>query len=136
MIEQMTDDDPRRNNPDTDYTDFVTYPDTQIRTEIGIQEGAVRWFRVQLEYNAASDPYLNYDWRQVAGFDHHPRTNWGHDITTERLHLDIYRDGRKEDVKRGFPEIALNEAPRFCEQFLRTHADRYIQQFQRWHGFR
>lgn len=121
-------------DPDKSYTLFISYPYAQIRVEIGLNRGDVQWFRVQLEYNVDSQPYTDNDWRQVAGFDHHPNVNWGHDITIERLHLDIYRDGRKEDVQQGFPEIELNKAPAYCENFLRARADTLLNRFGRWHG--
>lgn len=119
--------------PDTAYTSFVAYPYAQLRVEIGLTRGDVEWFRVQLEYNFEPEPYSDNDWQQVAGFDHHPNVDWGHDIREERLHLDIYRNGRKEKVARGFPEVAVNEAPRYCERFLRENADELLDQFERWH---
>jgi hypothetical protein len=53
--------------------------------------------------------------------------------TTERLHLDVYHEGRKRDVKRGFPKVLLSEAPSYCERFPHEHADHYLDQFERWH---
>jgi len=101
--------------------------------EIGTESGDVRWFFVQLEYNRRHEPYRENEWLQVARFDHHPEAEWGHDIVVERLHLDVYRDGRKWEVKRGFPPVQLNHAPAYCERFLHEHADHHLDQFERWH---
>lgn len=120
-------------DPDREYTAFISYPYAQLRVEIGLDRGDVEWFLVQLEYNFEPEPYADNDWQQVAGFDHHPNAEWGHDIRHERLHLDVYREGRKEEVRRGFPEVEVNKAPRYCEVFLRENADELLDQFEHWH---
>jgi hypothetical protein len=120
-------------NPDKSYIAFIEYPYARRRTEIGVTRGNVEWFIVRLEYNVNTRFDQPDDWRQVAGFDHHPGVDWGHDITVERLHLDVYRDERKAHVKRGFPEVEVNRAPGYCERFLDKHADYYLDQFEDWH---
>jgi len=120
-------------DPDREYTAWVTYPYAQLRVELGVERGGVRWFVVQLEYNRRHGPCRDDDWAQVARFDHHPEAGWGHDVVDEGLHLDLYRDGQKFDVERGFPPVPVNDAPAYCETFLYEHADHYLNQFERWH---
>ena len=129
----MSKDSRRYQNPDKDYIAYIEYPYARCRTEIGVSRGNVEWFIVRLEYNVNTRFDEPDDWRQVVGFDHHPDVDWGHDITVERLHLDVYKNERKAYVQRGFPEIEVNRAPAFCERFLDEHADHYLDQFEDWH---
>jgi len=48
--------------------------------------------------------------------------------------MDVYRDGEKETIKRGFPPVDVNEAPAFCEQVFEQNAKELVQRFERWHG--
>ena len=127
---------PSFDDPDIAYTTWLEYPYARIRTEIGIDRGDVEWFIARLEYNTATGLNESDDWRQVAGFDHHPQADWGHDIIADGLHLDIYREGEKTEVARGFPQVDLANAVDFCQRFLRKNADELIEQFESWHGLR
>lgn len=120
-------------SPDIDYETAVNGR-ARIRVEIGKTAGDVDWFVVQLEYNMVPTFTRINDWRQVARFDHQPGHHRGHDIRVERLHMDVYRDESKEFVRRGFPPKPVNEAPAYCETYLRKHADFLIGRFERWHG--
>ena len=111
----------RHSHPDVNYVVHVEYGVSRINLEMGISGGCVDWFVVQLEQNAGQQ-YGKHDWRQVARFDHHPDSAWGHDIESERLHLDLYRNGKKVDVRRGFPQVTPENAPAYCEQFLKKRA--------------
>jgi hypothetical protein len=121
---------------DNEYTNWVIFPSTQLRVEIDTCEGDVSRFVVQLEYDKEwdYDTTSTSDWAVVARFDHDPDTEFGHDITHEGLHLDIYRDGEKARVERGFPKVPLNQAPGWCEGYLSAHASRYVRRFKRWHN--
>jgi len=111
----------RHSDPDVDYVVHVEYGVSRVNLEIGVSDGSVEWFVVQLEQNVGRR-VGEQDWRQVARFDHHPDSKWGHDIETERLHLDLYRDGQKVEVRRGFPAVTAENAPRYCERFLTERA--------------
>lgn len=71
---------------------------------------------------------------QVAGSDHNPDAEGGHDITNEGVHLDIYRDGERVDQETIFgmtdPATALNRA----EEHLLSHEKRLVTRFEQWHG--
>jgi hypothetical protein len=106
--------------------EHTTRLDWRVRRRVGLStyRGDVVRFVVQLEYR------LDGEWRAVARFDHDSNSEMGHDVTEEGLHLDVYRDGEKYRVERDFPAVDLNDAVEYCE----TYADRYVIQFERWHG--
>ena len=118
----------RHSHPDVDYAVSVEYGRSRVNVEIGISNGDVDWFIIQLEQNVGQR-YGKRDWRQVARFDHHPDAAWGHDIESERLHLDLYRDGQKVDVQRGFPPVTAEDAPAYCERFLKRRADELLEKY-------
>lgn len=100
---------------------------TQLRVGFSTTRGRVTRFVVQLEY------WLDGDWRVVARFDHDERSEMGHDVTQEGLHLDLYRDGEKYAVKDDYPPVDLNDAIDYCETELRENATEYVTRFERWH---
>jgi hypothetical protein len=112
---------------------WVEYPYARIPTEVETEQGDVTRFVVQLEYNVEPDPFEPGDWRQVARFDHEPEVEMGHDVREEGLHMDVYRDGEKMDVRRQFETPPLNDAPRYCKTYLEQHADWLLARFERWH---
>ena len=101
---------------------------SQIRAGFSTVKGDVTRFFVQLEYR------YNRSWLEVVRFDHNPATEFGHDITKDGLHMDIYRDGEKYRVKNDFPPVKLNRAPRYCTTYIREHADRLLRRFEQWHN--
>lgn len=114
---------------------WIDWPFARIRRELSTNRGAVTAFVYQLEYNVAADTtrLQAEDWRAVARFDHDPESGAGHDVTEEGLHLDVYRNGEKHVVLRGFPPVSLDEAPRYCENYLLENADALLARFERWH---
>jgi hypothetical protein len=110
--------------------EFTTIIDrrAQIRAGLTTHRGDVTRFFVQLEY------WLDGTWLEVIRFDHNPDTEFGHDITRDRLHMDIYRNGQKHCVKDDFPPVELNHAPRYCTMYINEHADRLIRRFEQWHN--
>ncbi|WP_135827614.1 DUF7718 family protein [Halorussus halobius] len=116
---------------------WLEWPYVRVRSEVHTDRtGDVSEFVVQLEYDVGvrADGRGSSDWRQVARFDHQPDHDHGHDIRDERLHMDVYRDGEKEAVERGFPPVDVNEAPAFCERVFERNAEELVQRFERWHG--
>ena len=101
--------------------------DTRLRIGLTKHRGTPTAFVVQLEYR------LDGEWCQVARFDHNPELGMGHDVIEEGLHLDVYRDGEKYEVERDFPPVTINDAPAYCEAYLKRNADTYVQRFERWH---
>lgn len=112
----------------------VEYPYARIRTIVDAHRGDVTRFVVQLEYNVQPGFLESDDWRQVARFDHDPAAEMGHDVREEGLHMDVYRDGEKVDVLRGFPMKSPNEAPSFCRDVLEERAPKLLARFEDWHG--
>ena len=115
---------------------WIRWPYARIRRELETEQGQVRRFVAQLEYDIEATPtgQNTPDWRTVARFDHDITGEQSHDVREEGLHLDIYRDGEKHQVRTGFPPVPLNRAFRYSEDYLTQNADRLLTQFERWHG--
>lgn len=109
--------------------EFTTVVDrrAQIRVGFSMYRGDVTEFFVQLEY------WYRGDWLPVARFDHAPDTPMGHDVTSEGLHLDVFRDGEKYRVEDGFPPVELSGVLRYCITYFREHGPRLLRRFERWH---
>ena len=120
---------PDFDEPDVDYRSPLQYGVTRIRVEIGKLRGDVRWFVVQLEKNTEDGFGTNQNWGQAARFDHHPEADWGHDIREEGLHIDLYRNGQKMQVRRSFPNISVNRAPAYCEKYLTEMEEKILRSF-------
>ena len=112
----------------TEYIKQVRCSDGQLRVEIDTEAGDVTRFLVQLERLVDGEPNV------VARFDHDQDGEQAHDITEEGLHLDVYRDGEKHRVERGFPPVRLSAAVGYCKAYLEKHADRYLRRFDQWHN--
>jgi hypothetical protein len=114
---------------------WVRWPYARIRRELETDAGEVVRFVAQLEYDVQATPTGENDpeWRTVARFDHDRTGEMGHDISEAGLHLDIYRDEAKYRDLTGFPPVPLDRAFRYSETYLLRHADRLLEQFERWH---
>lgn len=114
---------------------WIRWPYARIRRQLEVDQGRVRMFVYQLEYNIQATPTGENtpDWRTVARFDHDASGEHAHDVREEGLRLDIYRDGEKYAIKTGFPPVPLDAAPRFCEEFFKQNADALLERFERWH---
>lgn len=106
-------------DPDTAYTDWIEFPNAQIRFILDTN-GTPSQFLIQLEYR------MERSWMTVVRFDHHPKSPNGHDITEEGLHMDVLRNGEKVRVKRDFPPVSLNRAPRYCVLYIKNNADQLL----------
>ena len=69
-------------------------------------------------------------------YDHDRDAAGGHDITTDGLHQDVYRDGEKHRVERVTGPISANEGFNAAEEDLQQNAERYIRRFESWHGIK
>ena len=115
---------------------WIRWPYARIRRDLATDQGQVRSFVYQMEYDIEATPtgQNTPDWRTVARFDHSISGEHSHDVREEGLHLDIYRDEEKEEVITDFPPVRLEFAPRFCEELLKSEADALLERFERWHG--
>ncbi|EMA53734.1 DUF7718 family protein [Halococcus salifodinae] len=114
--------------PDTAYTDWIEYPHAQLRFVLETQRGTPTRFLVQLEY------CVEDEWRPVVHFEHNPDGTYGHDLTVEGLHMDIYRDGEQHLVRQDFPPVELSNAPTYCESYIKTEASRLLRRYEQWHN--
>lgn len=114
--------------------EWVEWPYARIRRELDTENGRVTRFVFQLEYNlkATADGLPPHEWLEVARFDHD--VDGGHNVAVEGLHLDVYRDGEVYRKTWDFPSVPLNVAPDFCQQYLLSNADYFLDQFERWHN--
>lgn len=112
---------------DSNHVEWIQYPTTRVRFELDARHGIPTQFVVQLECCVCSE------WRTIARFDHDGTGEQSHDITEEGLHMDVYRNGEKYSVERGFPPVPLNRAPRYCKSYIKSNADQLIRRFEQWH---
>ncbi|MFC4553535.1 MULTISPECIES: DUF7718 family protein [Halorussus] len=112
--------------------EFSTPHEHRVRRRIGYSHdhGEVTRFVVQLEYK------LDDRWAEIVRFDHDPASDFGHDVSKEGVHMDVYRDGEKIQSEEVFPPMPPDEALTFAEEHLNQHAERYIKRFEEWHGIR
>jgi hypothetical protein len=110
--------------------EFTTPLHYRARRRIGYSHdhGVVTRFVVQLEYR------LHGEWVEVVRFDHDPESEQGHDVTTEGVHMDVYRDGEKAQSPEIFPPMLASDALTSAEEHLTQHGERYIKRFEEWHG--
>ncbi len=118
----------------TDY-DITPPPErladrVQLRTAFTTERGDVVRFMVQLEY------WLAGDWETVVRYDHDRYAAGGHDISEEGLHMDVYRNGEKVDVKDISGPITPADGFNYAEEDLRENVERYIKRFEQWHNIR
>ena len=110
--------------------EFTTPVGFRARRRVGFDtdRGTVTRFVVQLEYLAADD------WVEVVRFDHDPDSEHGHDVSTDGVHTDVYRDGKRLRSEEIFPPMSPNDAFTFAEEHLAEHVEGYLRRFERWHG--
>ena len=118
----------------TDY-DVTPPPDriaqrVQLRTRFSTEQGTVSRFMIQLEY------WLGGEWHEVVRYDHDRDAAGGHDITTEGLHRDIYRDDEKYRTEQVTGPIPANKGFNAAEEDLQDNAEGYIKRFESWHGIK
>lgn len=102
----------------------------QLRTAFTTDHGEVVGFMVQLEY------WHDGDWWEVVRYDHDRDAEGGHDITTEGLHRDVYRDGEKIRTEQVSAQIPADKGFDYAEDDLVQNAEEYIKRFETWHDIR
>lgn len=103
-------------------------PYSRIRVGYTHDRGRVTRFVVQLEYDLGSK------WHEVVRIDHDETGVMGHDVSTEGVHLDVYRDGVKWRTEDLLPPAPPGRAFTFAEAHMTQHAQRYVERFETWHG--
>ena len=121
------------NNAPRDYNREYTKrlsPIARIRLGYSHDRGDVTRFVVQLEYHCADE------WCEVVRYDHDPVSEFGHDVTDEGLHIDIYRDGEQYRTEYVAPSMPASIALDRAEEHLAQNLQGFIQRFEEWHGIR
>jgi hypothetical protein len=83
---------------------------------------------IQVEY------WFDGDWRIVVRYDHDQASPGGHDVPSEGLHRDIYRDGKKYRTEEISGPIPANRGFDVAEEDLRENIERFVRRFEQWHG--
>lgn len=77
---------------------------------------------------------LMEQWEEVARFDHNPHSVNGHDIRKEGLHMDIRDPDGTERRATGFPDVPVNQAPRWCEEYFKQNHHRITARYAKLAG--
>jgi hypothetical protein len=103
-----------------------------MHVEYGREGGRIVYFVVLLYYDVADVPG-NGEPSPVVGFDHDERgQRTPHDVLTEGLHMDVYRNAEKHTVITDFPPVySAEEALSTAVRHARTNAPRYVSRFER-----
>lgn len=101
---------------------------SRLRVGYTHERGRVTRFVVQIEYDWGTH------WCEVVRIDHDETGVLGHDVSTEGVHLDVYRDGVKWRTEDLLPPTAAGRAFTFAEAHMTQHAQRYVERFDTWHG--
>lgn len=121
----MSDDGPREYG--RQYTDELS-DCARVRVGYSHDRGEVTRFVVQLEYR------LDDEWREVVRYDHDPASEFGHDVSDEGLHVDVYRRGERLRTEYVAPPMAAELALDRAEDHLSNNLELFVQRFERWHG--
>jgi hypothetical protein len=123
----MGDEGPR--DYDREYTDPLSDV-TRVRLGYSHDRGEVTRFVVQLEY------CVEGEWREVVRYDHDPASEFGHDVTEEGLHIDVYRDGEQYRTEYVAPPMPAGLALDRAEDHLSNNLEGFTTRFEQWHGIR
>lgn len=123
----MTDEEPR--DYDREYQRPLPGP---LRERVGrdTDGSEVTRFVVQLEY------HHDGEWQTVVRYDHDPRSEFGHNVEQEGLHIDIYRNDEKYRTEFVTPPLPAGVALDHAEDHLAKNLERFIERFEQWHGIR
>jgi len=114
---------------DREYTDPLSDV-TRVRLGYSHDRGEVTRFVVQLEY------CVEGEWREVVRYDHDPASEFGHDVTEEGLHIDVYRDGEQYRTEYVAPPMPAGLALDRAEDHLSNNLEGFTTRFEQWHGIR
>lgn len=111
--------------------EFLVVVDARLRRRVGFdsERGEVTRFVVRLEYRHGEE------WRPVVRYDHDgtDRSETGHDVTEDGLHIDVYRDGAKVATEFVAPPQPPGVALDFAEDHLSENMQRFVERYERWH---
>lgn len=119
--------------PQKAFTADLPHPATRLRVEYDREQGFFRSFVVQIEYHITAPQNGPNGYHPVARFDHDIAGS--HDVRFEGLHMDILDPGpHKVRVLWNFPPKPLDQYLGYAEQYLRTHHDRLVNDFEKRNG--
>ena len=116
------------------FTNDIAYPYTRIRVYFKTHRGQIEAFLVKLEHNMSENTAILEQWEEVARFDHNPDGESGHDIRREGLHMDIRDPDGTERRSNDFPNVPVNQAPRWCEEYFKENYRRLTARYEKLAG--
>jgi hypothetical protein len=110
------------------YRRAVSHPDGELRYRATTERGRITEFVVQLYC------WRDGSWRLVAQSDHNPMMPEGYDVTTEGVHVDVFRDGEKHEAETTLHPGPLEPASalKYAINYLETHDKRLIERYDEW----
>lgn len=120
---------------DREFLKPIGIPGARLRVGYSRDGGEVTAFVVQLECRLENNSTAGEtgEWVEVVRSDHSTSAG-GHDVTHEGLHLDIYRDGEKDDTEQLTGSLSsVDDASDVAEERITEDAERYINRFRQWH---
>lgn len=102
-------------------------PRTRERLGLSTRRGGVTRFVLQLEYR------LEVEWRVVVRYDHDEAGTFGHDVTEEGLHVDVFRNGVKHGTEHLMGPLPAGLALDVAEDHLAENVERFVRRFEEWH---
>ena len=114
---------------DREYTKALSHQ-ARVRMGYSTERGDVSRFVVQLEY------CVDGAWGEVVRYDHDPASEFGHDVTEEGLHIDVYRDGEQYRTEYVAPPMPAGLALDRAEDHLSNNLEGFTSRFEQWHGIR
>jgi hypothetical protein len=73
---------------------------------------------------------------EVVRYDHDPESEQGHDVETDGLHIDVYRDGEKYRTEYVAPPMPAGVALDRAEDHLMQNLEAFVERHEEWHGIR
>lgn len=112
---------------DTGY-DTLLSQNVRVRFGYDANRGDVTRFLIQLEYRMPDG------WTPIVRSDHNPDAPDGHDVQQEGVHMDLYRDGQKDHVRKIGPPMSPNAGLTRAEEHLIGKYEHHVRRFEQWHN--
>ena len=102
----------------------------RVRVRFGYdsEHGNITRFLIQLEYRMADG------WTPIVRSDHNPPAVYGHDVESEGVHMDLYRDGEKVEEREIGPTMPPSAALNTAEEHLVGDYEQHVRRFEQWHN--
>lgn len=106
--------------------EYETTVARRVRKRLGYDRSgrSITRFVVQLEY------VIDDEWQPVVRYDHDAIGEFGHDVSDEGIHVDVFRDGEKYRTEFIAPPLPATRALDLAEDHFATHLEAFIRRFE------